>query len=91
MLIDRLFPVRFGIVPIVETEDSVKMAKVFYYLVQNYGRRATMGFLGSVRTMCFCHSLLSFMSHQILDVSGANGHIFINEKYHVANGVCCHA
>jgi UDP-glucose:glycoprotein glucosyltransferase len=60
MLIDRLFPVRFGIVPIVETEDSVKMAKVFYYLVQNYGCRATMGFFGSVRTICFCHCLLSF-------------------------------
>jgi UDP-glucose:glycoprotein glucosyltransferase len=55
MLIDRMFPVRFGIVPIAETEDSVKMAKVFYYLVQNYGRRATMGFFGSVRTICFCH------------------------------------
>jgi Na+-driven multidrug efflux pump len=63
MLIDRLFPVRFGIVPIVETEGSVKMAKVFYYLVQNYGRRATMGFFGSVRTTCFCHYLISFMSH----------------------------
>ena len=63
MLIDRLFPVRFGIVPIVETEDSVKMAKVFYYLVQNYDRRATMGFFGSVRSICFCHCLLSFMSH----------------------------
>lgn len=63
MLIDRLFPVRFGIVPIVETEDSVKMAKVFYYLVQNYGRQATMGFFGSVRTICFCYCLLSFMSH----------------------------
>ncbi len=58
MLIDRLFPVRFGIVSIVESEDSVKMAKVFYYLVQNYGRRATMGFFGSVRTICFCHYLL---------------------------------
>jgi UDP-glucose:glycoprotein glucosyltransferase len=63
MLIDRLFPVRFGIVPIVETEDGVKMAKVFYHLVQNYGRRATMGFFSSVRTICFCLSLFSFMSH----------------------------
>jgi UDP-glucose:glycoprotein glucosyltransferase len=63
MLIDRSFPARFGIVPIVETEDSVKMAKLFYYLVQNYGRRATMGFFSSVRTICFCHYLLSFISH----------------------------
>jgi hypothetical protein len=62
MLIDRMVPVRFGIVPIVETEDSVKMAKVFYYLVQNYGRRATMRFFDSVRTIRFCHCLPSLMS-----------------------------
>jgi UDP-glucose:glycoprotein glucosyltransferase len=58
MLIDRLFPVRFGIVPIVETEEGVKMAKVFYYLMQNYGRQRTMRFFASVRGMCFCASLL---------------------------------
>jgi UDP-glucose:glycoprotein glucosyltransferase len=63
MLIDRLFPVRFGIVPIVETEDSMKMAKVFCYLVQNYGRRAIMGFFGSVRTIWLCYCLLSSISH----------------------------
>src|SRR6201996_7229612 len=55
MLIDRLFPVRFGIIPIVESEEGVKMAKVFYYLVQNYGRRTTMGFFSTVRTMCLSH------------------------------------
>jgi hypothetical protein len=55
MLVDRLFPVRFGIVPIVETEEGVKMAKVFYYLVQNYGRQKTMGFFSSVRNICFSH------------------------------------
>jgi UDP-glucose:glycoprotein glucosyltransferase len=56
MLIDGLFPVRFGIVPIVETEEGVKMAKVFYYLVQNYGRQKTMAFFSSVRTIYFSHS-----------------------------------
>lgn len=55
LLIDRSFPVRLGIVPIVETDEGVKMAKMFYYLVQNYGRRATMGFFSSVRTICFSH------------------------------------
>lgn len=55
MLIDRMFPVRFGIVPIVETEEGVKMAKMFYYLVQNYGRQKTMGFFSSVRIICFSH------------------------------------
>jgi hypothetical protein len=58
MLIDHLYPVRFGIVPVVETEEGVKMAKVFYYLVQNYGRQKTMAFFSSVRGMCFCLALL---------------------------------
>ncbi len=58
MLIDRLFPARIGIVPIVESEDSVKMTKIFYYLAQNYGRQMTMEFFGSVRTICFCRCLL---------------------------------
>jgi hypothetical protein len=55
MLIDRSFPVRLGIVPIVETDEGVKMAKVFYYLVQNYDRQAVMGFFSSVRTLRFSH------------------------------------
>jgi UDP-glucose:glycoprotein glucosyltransferase len=55
ILYRRLFPVRFGIVPIVETEEGVKMVKVFYCLVQNYGRRTTMGFFNSVRSICFSH------------------------------------
>ena len=59
MLIDRLFSVRFGIVLIVETEEGVQMAKVFYYLVQHYGRRTTMRFFNSVRSICF--SWLPFM------------------------------
>ncbi|KAI9511020.1 UDP-glucose:glycoprotein glucosyltransferase-domain-containing protein [Russula earlei] len=49
MLIDRSYPVRFGIIPIIETEESVKMAKVFYYLVQNHGRQVTMRFFSSAR------------------------------------------
>jgi UDP-glucose:glycoprotein glucosyltransferase len=53
MLIDHAYPVRFGIVPIVETEEGVMMAKVFYYMVQNYGRQKTMRFFDSIRGMCF--------------------------------------
>lgn len=51
MLIHRSYPVRFGIVPIIETEEGAKMAKVFYYLVQNYGRQTTMKFFSSVCAM----------------------------------------
>jgi UDP-glucose:glycoprotein glucosyltransferase len=55
MLIDRSFPVRFGIVPILETEEGVRMAKVFYYLGQNYGRQTTMRFFSAVRVTSFYH------------------------------------
>jgi len=66
MLIDHVYPVRFGVVPIVETEDSVKMAKVFYTLIQNYGRQATMRFFSSVHVMPFCHRFYS-CPFQIVD------------------------
>lgn len=52
MLIDHSYPVRFGIVPIVETEEGLKMAKMFYHLTQNYGRQQTMRFFNSVLSMC---------------------------------------
>ena len=38
MLINRSYPTCIGFVPIVETEDGVKMARVFCYLTQNYDR-----------------------------------------------------
>ncbi|KAF9495097.1 glycosyltransferase family 24 protein [Pleurotus eryngii] len=43
-IIERNFPFRFGIVPILETENGTKMAKVFKYLVKTVGRKATMEF-----------------------------------------------
>lgn len=52
MLIDHSYPVRFGIVPIVETEEGLKMAKMFYHLTQNYGRQQTMRFFNSALSMC---------------------------------------
>ena len=35
MLIDRSYPARVGLVPVVETEDGAKIARVFYHLMQN--------------------------------------------------------
>ena len=61
MLIDRSFPVRFGIVPTLETEDGVRMAKLFYYLGQNYGRRMTMRFFSAVRVTNSYH--ISYSRH----------------------------
>ncbi|KAI0042052.1 glycosyltransferase family 24 protein [Auriscalpium vulgare] len=42
MVISRLFPVRFGLVPLLETDASAKAAKLFYYTVENYGRSKTV-------------------------------------------------
>ncbi|KAF7345254.1 hypothetical protein MSAN_01902000 [Mycena sanguinolenta] len=49
-IISRSFPFRFGIVPLAETEDGAKMAKLFYHSVRNYGRKRTMSFLKTVAT-----------------------------------------
>ncbi|TFY65772.1 hypothetical protein EVG20_g5315 [Dentipellis fragilis] len=43
-MIERGFPIRFGIVPIADTESGSKMAKLFYYLVDTHGRKRTMAF-----------------------------------------------
>ncbi|KAJ7909648.1 glycosyltransferase family 24 protein [Mycena leptocephala] len=47
-IISKNFPFRFGIVPITETEDGAKMARLFYHSVRNYGRKRTMSFLKTV-------------------------------------------
>ncbi|KAH9029954.1 hypothetical protein EDB85DRAFT_1489265 [Lactarius pseudohatsudake] len=48
ILIDRSYPIRLGIVPLVETEGA-RIARVFYYLTEKYGRVATMPFFDAVR------------------------------------------
>jgi len=47
-IIERNFAFRFGVVPIVETEDGLKMARLFYYIVDTLGRKAAMSFFKSV-------------------------------------------
>ncbi|OCH94043.1 glycosyltransferase family 24 protein [Obba rivulosa] len=47
-LINRNLPFRFGVVPLLETDDSVKMARLFYHLEENYGPGVTMSFLRSL-------------------------------------------
>ncbi|KAG5636220.1 hypothetical protein H0H81_008754 [Sphagnurus paluster] len=44
-IIDRNLPLRFGLVPLSETKDGARMARLFYHLVHNYGRKKTLGFL----------------------------------------------
>ncbi|KAF8268079.1 UDP-glucose:Glycoprotein glucosyltransferase-domain-containing protein [Lactarius quietus] len=48
MIIDRSYPARVGLVPIVETEEGAKMARVFYYLTETYGRVSTIRFFRAV-------------------------------------------
>ncbi|EJC97612.1 uncharacterized protein FOMMEDRAFT_171561 [Fomitiporia mediterranea MF3/22] len=47
-IISRNFPIRFGVVPSAETEEGKKMARLFYYLINSFGRAKTMGFLSRV-------------------------------------------
>ncbi|KAH8101097.1 glycosyltransferase family 24 protein, partial [Cristinia sonorae] len=44
-IITRQFPFRFGVVPIVETEGGLQMARLFYWLIENVGRARTMQFI----------------------------------------------
>jgi UDP-glucose:glycoprotein glucosyltransferase len=70
MLVDRSYPTRIGFVPIVETEDGAKMARVFYYLTQNYGRLATIKFFRAVRKLYFRHSHSLIIRGQVLELQG---------------------
>ena len=47
-IIDRGFPFRFGLVPQTETLEGAQMARLFYYLVHNHGRKKTMEYLKKV-------------------------------------------
>ncbi|KAF9478976.1 hypothetical protein BDN70DRAFT_807681 [Pholiota conissans] len=47
-IIDRSLPLRFGLVPLAETEEGKKMTKLFYHLIKNYGRKKTLNFLSAL-------------------------------------------
>ncbi|EJD40203.1 hypothetical protein AURDEDRAFT_70440 [Auricularia subglabra TFB-10046 SS5] len=44
-IIQRNFPFRWGIVPLIESDNAAKAARLFYYLIDNYGRAKTTQFL----------------------------------------------
>ena len=70
-IINRDIPLRFGMVPVSDSEDGQsilprfgvvlkrlaltgrKMAKLFYHLISNHGRRKTLEFLSAVSSSFF--------------------------------------
>ncbi|KAL0959808.1 hypothetical protein HGRIS_011489 [Hohenbuehelia grisea] len=44
-IIESSFPVRFGVVPFLESEDGTKMARLINYLIHNAGRDFTMNLI----------------------------------------------
>ncbi|TFK82573.1 glycosyltransferase family 24 protein [Polyporus arcularius HHB13444] len=44
-VIERRMPFRWGVAPLVETEDGARMARLYYYLLQNFGPTETLAFL----------------------------------------------
>ncbi|KAF8812128.1 hypothetical protein BYT27DRAFT_7133469 [Phlegmacium glaucopus] len=50
-ILNRDLPLRFGVIPQVETADAKKMARLFYYLIKNYGRKKTLAFLTPLAQM----------------------------------------
>ncbi|RDB27081.1 UDP-glucose:glycoprotein glucosyltransferase [Hypsizygus marmoreus] len=49
-IIEKNISLRFGVVPITETEEGTRMAKLFFHLVRNYGRKKTLAFLSDLLT-----------------------------------------
>ncbi|OSD04995.1 glycosyltransferase family 24 protein [Trametes coccinea BRFM310] len=47
-LINRGLPFRWGVVPLVETEDGARMGRLFYYLMDNFGPEDTLNFILSL-------------------------------------------
>ncbi|KAM0324560.1 hypothetical protein ACHAQA_007945 [Verticillium albo-atrum] len=43
--VQRLLPVRFGLVPLTPTEDKATQAKIVYHLTQNYGPEVMVSYL----------------------------------------------
>ncbi|RPD60390.1 glycosyltransferase family 24 protein [Lentinus tigrinus ALCF2SS1-7] len=44
-LINRGMPFRWGVAPLVETENGARMARLYYYLLENFGSTETFAFL----------------------------------------------
>jgi hypothetical protein len=57
-LINRGYPFRFGLVPIVETEGSLKMARLLYWLNDAYGTQMSMTFLKRVSSSVLIRSVV---------------------------------
>lgn len=47
-IIGRGFPFRFGVVPLLDTEESARMGRLFFYLNEVYGKDVTLDFLRRV-------------------------------------------
>lgn len=62
-LIERGYPFRFGLVPIIETEDSLKIARLFYWLNDTYGTQMTMQFFRRVSFRAATLLVIGELSH----------------------------
>ncbi len=47
-LVQRKVPARFGIVPLIKSEESLIQAKVVYHLWDTYGIGSALAYLGAV-------------------------------------------
>lgn len=47
-IIERQYPIRFGLVPSVESDESKRMARLVYYVIRNHGRRRAMLFVKNI-------------------------------------------
>ena len=50
--VKRKVPIRFGVVPIVESSAAVEQAKIIYHLLDTYGLGAVIAYLEAVSHLC---------------------------------------
>ncbi|KAG8807237.1 hypothetical protein FRC17_004564 [Serendipita sp. 399] len=47
-IIERKFPFRWGIIPLVDTPEAAKAARIFYYVHKHYGAKEAMDYIRSL-------------------------------------------
>jgi hypothetical protein len=63
-MIERGIPLRFGLVPIVEGSEGKKMARLFYHLMKDHGRKKTLAFVQNVSLVAF--AIMGWCPHNFI-------------------------
>ena len=57
--VQRSIPIRFGIVPIINSPEAAEQAKILYHLYETYNLSGVLEYLRLVSVIIFCYEWLS--------------------------------